>query len=122
MIKPIITKRPKWARYKRCKVVTKHFMSAYYPWQRTNEEGKSHGRMLTYNPGSVVVSPNGVCKHNSHKCCRGIHAYSVIRAKDYVLHPDIILNVYAAKWYGGREKDKWRAHRVWVGQVNHAQI
>lgn len=116
-------KRPKWAKEKRWKLVNGPYFndggfytSPIYVNARTSDcDGRSRGEIISYRPGEVVKSPNGVCRKQRHECCRGIHAYSSRKEAKANRYPNnVIIPVYAVRWHGSGKK--CRASRVWVGK------
>ena len=70
-------------------------------------EPMNPGTVLTYFPGRLITSPNGVCRKKNHGCCRGIHAYKTIDNRIFK-----IIKVYAMKWHG--RGNEVRARKVYV--------
>src|SRR3990167_6719967 len=119
-------KRPKWAKLRRYKVVQvtdsasgirsyKSVMSLSI--RAKGCSGKGKGTILIYHPGTIQISPNGLCLNREHTCGRGIHAWRTRAiARDHAWSSSAIFPVWAARWVGTGKKQ--RAYRVWVGQVS----
>ena len=113
-------KRPSWATHKMYKGVSPISYTSLLPLSdRGGKSGTSdRGTILTYTPGTIVVSPNGVSIEKRFSCARGIHAFTNKRSlHDFVgkCYKFITLTVYASKWHG--HGHKVRARRVWVGRI-----
>ena len=110
-------KRPSWATRRMYKGVTPvYYTSLIPPSGRACTPGtRNTGIILTYAPGAIVASPNGVSIKDGYGCGRGIHAFTTKQSVHDFCHGFrfIILTVYASKWHG--HGHKVRARRVWVG-------
>lgn len=71
------------------------------------------GKVLRYQPGTTVISPNGLCKCND-ECCRGIHAYRTKKEAEDVMGNNIVIRVKGKWWSPYRGSSKVRSLQVEV--------
>ena len=103
--------KPKWAKVRKYKVVSKDNLSCLKP----HERWPAGGSILAYKHSSIVVSPDGIDRSSLKLCNRGIHAFATRgEADSFIYNDEKIITVWSNKWYGN--SSKVRALRVWVGR------
>ena len=111
------------------KVVTADYQSPFRSHDRSlgcdeslgaMPSGPRTGRILKYQIGKEVVSPNGLCECDD-LCCRGIHAYSSLEKAKLRLstsNQEFVVELQAEQWWKPRRNEPFlRAEKVKVVRV-----